>query len=233
MKIVSGKFCCLFISLLLLSAFGACYGKSLKTNELAIDTPLKAAVFYFPSPTIMRCLNHSGIPMNSRKASVYRKIKLKKNHEVEENITIGVSANKKFLFNGNIKDKDEILPIKINGEIPFGIKNRELNFGLFGLENVLGIPGKVQVRDTFGNQKINYETFLKKSKGMIGGLALEIELVGKDLLVDGMTKYFLSGKGNLGKFKIESSATDAGKDVYQVIEKYGPIEINSTVRVFE
>lgn len=233
MKIISGKFYSLFAVLLLLSITGASQGKSGKTDQLAINTPLKAAVFYFPSPTIMRCLNHSGIPMNFRKASVYRKVKLKKTYEVEENITIGVTADKKFLFSGNIKDQDEILPIKINGEISFGLKDQSFDLGLFGLEKILGIPGKIHVKDTFENQNINYETFLKKSKGMVGNLNFEMELTGKDLLVEGMTKYFLDGEGMLGKFKIKTSARDIGKDSYQIVEQYGPVEILSTVRVFE
>ena len=207
------------------------------SNLASINTPLKAAVFYFPSPTIMRCLNHSGIPVNYRKAFIYKKIKLKKGVELEENITVGVNISEdsaqKFLFSGNIKRGDEILPIKINGEIPFGLKSQGLNLGLFGLENFLGIPGKIHVKDNFGDQRIDYETFLRKTKGMIGNLNYDLELVGKDLAIDGEIKYFLDGKGNLGKFNVITRARDAGKDVYEVFEKYGPVEIISTVRVYE
>ena len=219
----------------LLSFSAVVHSKPKEQKSWAIDSPLKAVIFYFPSPSVMRCLNHSDIPRKFRKASVYRKaIFSNKKEEITESVLVGADQKKrKFLFTGNIKTKSEFIPMQINGEIAFGVQNQGFNLGLFGLENILGLQGKVHVKDKIGNQKIDYETFLKSTKGKIGDQKYSLELTGEDRAIDNRTAYFLNGNGMLGNYDISVSGKDIKKDSYEIVEKYGPVEVFTTVRVYD
>ena len=218
----------------LLSFSAAVHSKPKEQKSWTIDSPLKAIIFYFPSPSVMRCLNHSDIPRKFRKASVYRKAIFSNKEEITESVLVGADQKKrKFLFTGNIQTKSEFIPMKINGEIAFGIQNQGFNLGLFGLENILGLQGKVHVKDKIGNQKIDYETFLKSTKGKIGDQKYNLELTGEDRAIDNRTAYFLNGNGMLGDYDILVSGKDIKKDSYEIFEKYGPVEIFTTVRVYD
>ena len=221
--------------LLVIFSFSAVvYSKSKEQKSWAIDSPLKAIIFYFPSPSIMRCLNHSDIPRKFHKVSVYRKAIFPNKEEITESVLVGVNQKKKrFLFTGNIKTKSEFIPMKINGEIAFGVQNQGFNLGLFGLENVLGLQGKVHVKDKIGNQKIDYETFLKSTKGKIGDQKYNLELTGEEQAIDNRTAYSLNGNGMLGDYDISVSGKDIKKDNYEIIEQYGPVEVFTTVRVYD
>ena len=224
----------------LIALFGfntASYPKTKEQKSWTVDSPLKALVVYFPSPAVMRCLNHSDIPRKFHKASIYRKAKFPNKEEIVESILVGIKEekkqNKKFSFLGTVATKSEIIPIKINGEIPFGIQNQNLSLGLFGLENLLGLQGKVQIKDKIGNQKIDYETFLKSTKGKIEDQKYNLELNGEDRVINNRLTYILTGSGMLGSYDISVSAKDIKKDNYEIIEKYGPVEIFTTVRVYD
>ena len=211
------------------------YSKTTQNKVWTVDSPLKAIVVYFPSPAVMRCLNHSNIPMSFRKAFVYRKAKFPNKEEIEQSVTIGVNRHKKekFVFTGNITTKSELIPMKIKGEIPFGLENQKFSFGLFGLENLLGLQGKAHIKDKIGNQIIDYETFLKSTKGKIGDLKYNLELTGEDRGLNDKVTYFLTGNGMLGNYEISVNGKDVKKDNYEIIEKYGPVEIFTTVRVYD
>ena len=231
----------LIFLLLLLNFNTAGYSKPKVQKSWTVDSPLKALVLYFPSPAVMRCLNHSDIPRKFHKSSVYRKAKFPDGEIIEESVLVGVSSgkkqNKRFSFTGTVTTKSEIIPIMVNGEIAFGLQNQKFSFGLFGLENILGLQGKVHIKDKIGNQKIDYETFLKSTKGKIGDLKYNLELTGEDRVVgigrDQSLQYFLTGNGMLGDYDISISGKDTKKDNYEIIEKYGPVEIFTTVRVYD
>ncbi len=210
-----------------------------RSTILQIDTPLKALVLYFPSPSVMRCLNHSGIPRSFRKAFVYRKAKSPNKEEVAQSLTIGVNMQKKkkLLFTGNISTKSKFVPMEIKGELSFGLENQKFNLGLFGLENLLGLQGKTHIKDKIGNQIVNYETFLKSTKGKIGDQKYNLELNGEDRVggigSDRSLQYLLTGTGMLGSYDISVNGKDTKKDNYEIIEKYGPVEIFTIVKVYD
>ena len=226
-------FCLLLIFAINLN--NVCYSKTKGSEAWTIDSPLKALVLYFPSPAVMRCLNHSGIPMSFHKAFVYRRAKFPNKEEITQSVTIGVNMHtkRKFIFTGNISTKSKFVPIKLKGEIAFGTQNQKFNFGLFGLEKLLGLQGKVHIKDKIGNQAIDYETFLKSTKGKIGDLKYNLELTGEDHAIDGKATYILSGNGMLGNYDILVSGKDVKKDNYEVTEKYGPVEVFTTVKVYD
>ncbi len=232
------KLFCLLL-LLAINLNNICYSKSKQNKAWTIDSPLKALVLYFPSPAVMRCLNHSNIPMSFHKAFVYRRAKFPNKEEVTQSVTIGVNMNKKkkFVFTGNISTKSEFIPVKLKGEIAFGTQNQKFNLGLFGLEKLLGLQGKVHIKDKIGNQAVDYETFLKSTKGKIGDLKYTLELTGEDQEVgigsNRFLQYHLTGSGMLGNYNISVSGKDVKKDNYEIIEKYGPVEIFTTIRVYD
>ena len=210
-----------------------------KDKSFEIDSPLKAAIFYFPSPSVMRCLNHSEIPKEFRKAIIYRKAIIPNEGEVVQNITIGVGfqkgKGKKFLLKGSItKNNGEIVLMKTKGG-PFF--NEEMGGqkmpSFFGLEDLLGVQRKVQVRDTIGNQKLDYEVFLKTTKGMVGNANYNLELFGQDRSIKEEIKYFLDGKGKIGEDKIVISGRSLEKDYYEMNEKYGQVEVFTGVKVYD
>ncbi len=217
--------------------------KDKNPKSWTVNSSLKALVFYFPSPSVMRCLNHSDVQRLFRRASVYRRATFPNKEVIEQNVIIGADKiHKKFIFTGNIKTKSELIPMKIKGEIPFGLAGQEFNLGLFGLENFLGLQGKVHIKDKIGNQKVDYETFLKSTKGKIGNKKYVLELHGEDQIEAGRVvgagrdqhlQYHLTGTGMLGGYDISINAKDVEKDNYEIIENYGPVEIFTIVRVYE
>ena len=207
--------------------------KSCHAKPLQIDT-IKAIVTYFPSPGVMRCLNHSDIPRVLRKAVVYRHIKFPHEPNIEETITIG-STSSKFIFAANITKNREIIPFKIEGG-PFFDLNKGGSIKpsfLFGLEDLVGIQRKIHIKDKFGNQDLDYEIFLKTTKGMIGNLDYGLELFGQDRAIKGVVKYFLSGKGQIGGDKISVSGREMEKDVYKLNEEYGQVKVITDIKVYD
>ena len=93
--------------------------------------------------------------------------------------------------------------------------------------------GKVHIKDKIGNQKIDYETFLKSTKGKIENQKYNLELNGEDRVINNRLTYILAGSGMLGSYDISVSAKDTKKDNYEIFEKYGPVEIFTTVRVYD
>ena len=155
-------------------------------DPLFANSPVKAAILYFPSPAVMRCLSHSNIPKALRKVMIYRKIKYPDNTQFEQNLTIGIDpkaeSRSKFTFAGNVMINGEIFILKVDGGPLFeadkdsGIKPK----GLFGLEELIGLQRKIKINEKIGNQDLNYEIFMKNVKGMIGNATYSLELVGKD-----------------------------------------------------
>ncbi|MBI3590871.1 MAG: hypothetical protein HY094_05775 [Candidatus Melainabacteria bacterium] len=222
----------LFISMLFLRPLEV---KALNELPIKIDTPLKAALFYFPSPSVMRCLNHSNIPRVLRKAIIYRHIKFPHEPAIEETITIG-TKNSKFIFAGNINKNREIIPFKIEGGTFFDLgKGASVKPSfLFGLEDLIGIQRKIHIKDKLGNQNLDYEIFLKTTKGMIGDLNYGLELFGQDRAINGAVKYFLSGKGQIGENKISVSGRELEQDVYKLNEEYGQqVEVITDIKVYD
>ena len=207
--------------------------KAIHELPLEIDTPLKASVLYFPTPATMRCLNHSNIPKTFRKAVVQRQVKFPNEEILNQTITIGTNG-KKFIFNGNISRKDGLISQKIKGGPFFNInKGGEVKPFLFGLEDLIGLQRKVHVTDIFGSESLNYETFLRITKGKIGDLKYYLDLFGTDKNLNGQIKYILSGTGSLGDYKISIKGIETGKDTYELLEKYGPVEMYSKVTVYD
>lgn len=223
--------------LVTLVSFGTvCYSKQTKIKDWEIDSPLKALVTYFPPPAVLRCLNHSEISKKPRKILVLRKAKFLNGQEIEQKIQIeplnSTKGKKQFSFKGVIKTKSKTIPLMINGEIAFGSQDQKFNLGLFGLEDFLGLQGKVQIKDKIGNQKIDYETFLKSTKGKIGNQKYNLELNGQDSIVNKSFVYKLTGFGMLGKYDLSVDAKNSGKDSYEIVEKYGPVMIFTTVTIY-
>lgn len=205
-----------------------------------IDSPLKAAIFYFPSPPIMRCLVHSNIPTSFRKAIIYRKVKLAKDDYIEQNITIntelGKNKEQEFILSGNLIYKGKTIPLEINNEDFFDSKkgkNVKPTLSFFGLEELIGLQRKIHFKDKIADQELDYEVFLKTTKGKIGELSYTIELFGQDKVVNKEIKYFLNGKGKIGEDEIIVLGEEEKKDCYELSEKYGPFEIETTIKVYD
>ena len=220
----------LFSTLVLLN--GSAFAKDFK-----IDTPSEAIFAYFPSPATLRCLNHSNIPLSYRKAFIHRSARGPNGETLEESVTIGISPKSKtnkFLLKGYIRNNDEIIPLKLSSQ-PFFIPNTNAKtiFPSIKLEDILGLQKKAVVKEKIGNQILNYETFLKTTKGMIGNANYNLELVGQDKVIGNEVKYFLSGMGKIGEHEISVIARDISKDHYEITEKYGPVEVFTSVKVYD
>lgn len=214
--------------------------KTAKSKEdFEINTPLKALALYFPPSSVLRCLNHSDIPRKPRKAFIYRNIKIPDAPQIEQKVSIGANtlnvSGKRLVFNAHELRNGIMYPIKINWEQAFGLgKNGELkSVGFFGLEDILGLQKKIHIKDKIGSQDLNYETFLKTTKGKIGNLNYSLNLHGQDKAYAGKVRYVLVGDGKLGKDKIAVAAVELDKDLYEISERYGNIEIVTSVKVFD
>lgn len=205
-----------------------------QSKYLQVSSPLEAAILYFPSPAVMRCLNHSNIPKEYRKASVIRQIVFPGKPAIIQNITIGTTG-KKFIFSGSITSREKIIIQKIKGGPNFGVaKGGELKQSfLFGLESLIGLQRRVHIRDKIGNQVLDYETFLKTTKGMISKTNYNLELNGQDRSITGEIKYFLNGFGMLGGHNIIIKGAGLEKDTYKLYEKVGPVDVHTTIKVYD
>lgn len=218
---------CTFFLFLLCFEADVSYAKTFQ-----IDTPLKAAIFYFPSPVVMRCLNHSNIPRTLRKATIHKQVNFSKDQVIEENVTVGV--NSKFVFAGSLIVDKEIIPLKVTGSSFFDLNSGKIKPSfLFGLEDLIGLQKRVHTKDMIGNQDLNYVTFLRETKGMVGNLNYKLDLFGEDRTIKDNLQYFLSGSGNLGENKVTINGRELEKDYYQIKEQYGPVEILTTVKVYD
>ena len=184
-----------------------------EVSQLKVDTPLKAAVFYFPSPAVMRCLNHSDIPRTHRKAHVKRQISFIGKPLIEENINVTENSKGPFF---DLNKEGKVKP----------------SF-LFGLEDLIGVQRKIHILDMIGNQDLDFEVFLRTTKGMIGNLDYKLDLFGQDKVVNGAITYFLKGNGNLGENKITVFARETEKDSYYLREDYGRTRVISEIKVFD
>ncbi len=204
------------------------YGATHKTY-----TPVEALARYFPSPALIRCLNHSNIPEQFRKVLISRYIKFPKKPEEIENILIGVNS-KKFAFSGNLIAEGETKPLKVRHSPYFGFnKGGKIQQSLFGLEDFLNLQKKVYITDMVGNQNLNFETFLKTTKGKIGNVNYNLELTGEDKASDNGLKYFINGSGMIGEENITVKGTSTDKDSYELYETLGHIEIYTKVKVYD
>ena len=209
------------------------------SQDLKIDSPLKAAVFYFPSPGVMRCLNHSDIPRTLRKAYVHREINFIGQPTIEENITVTTNSmggsSSRFGFIGNVKTNGEISTLKINGGPFFDLSNgsKANPLFLFRLENLVGVQRKIHILDMIGNQDLNFEVFLRTTKGMIGNLDYKLDLFGQDKVVNGAITYFLGGNGNIGESKIFVFGREVEKDSYYLREDYGRAKVITNIRIYD
>ena len=226
----------IFISLLFLAIIPSL---AVSTKGFQIETPLEAALLYFPSPPVMRCLNHSGIPEESRKALIHRKIKFSKDSELIQNVSIGInlkkSAKKEFALSGNIIVMGEIIKQEINiGDFFNSSKGEKISPEfLGGLGKILGLQRKIHTKDKIDNQVLDYSTFLRNTKGMIGNAKYELELFGEDRVIKQEVKYILKGKGKIGEDRISVVGKEATKDNYEIKELYGPVEVYTTVKVYD
>lgn len=251
----------LFFALFIFSFFAIWLPSEAQKKEkdpLFVDSPVKAAILYFPSPALIRCLSHSKILETPRKTMIYRKIKYSDNTEFEQNIVIGINSEakteSKYIFAGNVMIDGEMFVLNIDGG-PFFNPGKDLKVKPEGLHELppkgesppkrirppadvlwqkeLIVPQrKIKIDKKIGNQDLNYEIFMKSVFGMIGNLDYKLELTGKDKNIKGKTSYLLSGKGNLGKDKIVVQGTEIFKDYYELVEKYGKAEVLTTVRIY-
>ncbi len=204
------------------------YGATYKTY-----TPVEALVKYFPSPALIRCLNHSNIPEKFRKVLISRYIKSPQKPEEIENILIGVNG-KKFVFSGSLIANGKTKPLKVKHSPYFGFnKGGKIQQSLFGLEDFLNLQKKVYITDMIGNQNLNFETFLKTTKGKIGNANYNLELTGEDKVSDNGTKYFINGSGMIGEENIAVKGTSTDKDSYEIYETIGYIEIYTKIKVYD
>ncbi len=224
-----------FLFLTLLIAFQPTFGKS---TDFSVDSPQKAIFSYFPSPAILRCLNHSQIPLKKRKAEIIRKAKID-GKDIEQRATINIISNK-FFVSSSILISDLIIPIKNNSESIFN--SARSNKKVVSLEDVnplnaitklAGLQEKITVKDKIGNQELNYSTHLKNTVGKVGKSNYKIEITGQDMVKEGSVKYLISGKGNIGTDVISISGQEKSKDYYELNEAYGPLMIFTSIRVFD
>lgn len=203
---------------------------------LQIYSPQKAAVLYFPTPAVMRCLNHSNIPRVKRKVDVTREIRIPGENTINQAIKIDVEEySKNFVFEGVTKQGSKPVSVKVTGGPFFNINEGgqvKPSF-LFGLEDLIGVQRKIRVKDKVGDQILDYETFLKRTRGKVGKLKYDLELFGQDRSVGGEIKYFLDGKGKIGDHKITVEARELEKDRYLVKEEYEPIKVVTKVKVYD
>lgn len=170
---------------------------------------------------------------------IYRKIKYPDNTQFEQNISIGVDPKvkegSKFIFSGNVMVGEETLLDKVDGGSFFEVDNSQKvqPAGLFGLEELIGLQRKIKVDEKVGDQKLDYEIFMKNTKGMIGDANYGLELIGKDKAEKNKVTYLLSGKGNLGKEKITVKGVEVFKDYYELVERYGNAGVFTTIRVYD
>ncbi len=227
------------IILLLLTCTQSIAATKKETKIFKVDTPLKALALYFPPPSVTRCLNHGDIPRKLRKAYIYRNINIPGSSPIEQKALIGADAlrvsGKRFLFNAHEMRNGSMYPLKINWEQAFGLgKNGELkSINFFGLEDIIGLQKKTKIKDKIANHELKYETFLKTTKGKVDDLNYILELNGQDRGVDGKIRYFLNGKGKLGKDEIIVSGVELDKDLYELNEKYGDIRIVTSIKVYD
>lgn len=214
------------------------YAKSVK-KEFKVDTPLKAVFSYFPSPAILRCLYHSDIPKKKRKAEIIRKAKIDGVEVIERAVVTPIKN--KFFISILLEDKDLIIPLKLDNSHIF--KNTKQSSGkklnsfellnpLNALQELISLQKKVTIKDKIGNQKIEYSTYLKTTKGKVGNLNYNLELTGKDISSNGEIKYLLYGEGNLGNNTITVSGKEKAKDYYEINESYGPVKVFTSIRVY-
>lgn len=226
----------LFLLLILLFFPLIGFAKPIK-KEFKVDTPIKAIFSYFPSPAILRCLYHSDIPKKQRKAEIVRKAKID-GVNIEERATITVIQNK-FFISTSLVDKDLIIPLRLNNSHIFNNKqsNKKVNAietlnPLNALQELASLQKKTVIKDKIGNQKIEYSTYLKTTKGKVGNLKYNLELTGKDIGSNGEIRYLLYGEGNIGNDTISVSGKEKAKDYYEINEDYGPVKVFTTIRVF-
>ena len=99
-----------------------------KTIEIEIDSPLKAALLYFPSPPVMRCLTHSGLPKQFRKAEIKRTINIPGEEPFEQKVTIDVKDEKgikKFVITSSLVINGKDISFKAVGSEFFDLKNTQ------------------------------------------------------------------------------------------------------------
>ncbi len=205
------------------------YGKQLQAY-----TPIEALIDYFPSPSLMRCLNHSDIPNKTRKALITRQINFPNKSPQIENITIGTKGSG-FTFQYNsMKKNGDLVKKDIKNNPYFGLNvGGMIKQSLLGLENLLELQKKIYIKDKIEGHKLDFETFLKTTKGMIGDKNYLLELTGEDRIVDNEIKYFLNGYGMFGQENIIVKGAGLKKDSYELYEKIGQAEVYTKIKVYD
>lgn len=218
------------VILLLFCCVGVHCSEPLQINSL------KALALYFPSPSIMRCLNHSNIPRDKRKIDITKEIEIPKEEIIKQTIKVRLNQDdKEFIFDTNTKQGNRLLLIKIDGGPFFNVnKGGQIKPSfLFGLEDLIGIQRKIRIKDKVGNEIIDFETFLKRTRGKVGKQKYTLELFGQDRSEDGKVKYFLDGKGKIGEHEIVVTAKEIEKEQYVINETYGPVKLKTIVKVYD
>lgn len=207
------------------------------SKEFKVDTPKKAVFSYFPSPATLRCLYHSDIPKKQRKAEIVRKAKID-GVDIEERAVITIIKNK-FFVSTSLIQSDLLIPLRLNNSHIFNTKSEEKKANpietlnpINALQQLASLQGKIIVKDKVGDQKIDYSTFLKSTKGKVGNSKYNLELTGKDVSSNGVIRYLLYGEGNLGNDTITVSAREKEKDYYEITETYGSTKVFTSIRVF-
>ncbi|OGI20419.1 MAG: hypothetical protein A3B68_02740 [Candidatus Melainabacteria bacterium RIFCSPHIGHO2_02_FULL_34_12] len=211
--------------------------KEVYSKPLKLDTPTEVAAYYFPAPSVVRCLNHSNIPRKFHKAFITRTIAIPGKLRIQQNISIGTDSliGKNFIFSGNEQYDGMLLLVKIDGEkaLGLGVGGRMKSPSIFGFGDILGLPSEINVNDKVDNINVKYKIFLKNVKGMIGNSNYSLELNGQDKIIKGSNVYLLSGNGKIGKDKITVNGLGNDKDYYEINEKYGNIETFTSIKVFD
>ena len=214
-----------------------CHGKALQQET---DTPQEAYALHFPSPSVIRCLTHSGIPEKYRKAVIHKKIKMPGKPPFEQKISLGIKINdqgkKSFIFTGSTFEKDHIIPLMIDTKQVLGLTDVVLLNPFEGkevLEELLGKQKKTHTVNKVNDYNIDYHTFLKETEGIIGDADFKLELAGTDRSIRGNVRYFLNGVGNIDRFKLFVEGRESKKDDYEIKEEVGAIEILTSIKVYD
>ncbi len=216
----------------------------IKRNSL-IDTPYKLAAHYVPI-ILLRALTNSDYPKNIRKAHFERltytscEEKTGKCSGLIEKMTIDIELEKTGLLSRRAIAKGKIndLDFEYSNDMKFRFTKRGTQIIRSTIEGMpyinldIDTDGNEKTNDVEGSllgKKVKYHTKYRTTAGSIGGYPYKIYVSG---IRDKQT-FQISLDGSIGQYKITGHGEEVKKDYYEITEKYGPLTMKSTVKVFD